>query len=96
MKNVTESQLKTCIFFLRDDFERIINSFGFSMDVSLDGISFGDLEEIEDVYDEDVYGVLSDYFDVEVTSVHCDDCDYTGIWVVYKNKSNFNEVQNEI
>ena len=41
----------------------------------------------EDVIDiDELHKGLAKYFDVkEVTSVHIDDCDFIGVWVVYRD-----------
>lgn len=82
MKNVRENQLKKCIFFLYDEFEEVIKDFGISAEIDYDGIAFA--KGNEDINNEAVYAILSKHFDVDVTSIHCDDCDYIGVWVVYK------------
>ncbi|MCR4693216.1 MAG: hypothetical protein K5664_04985 [Firmicutes bacterium] len=82
MKNVRENQLKKCIFFLYDEFEEVIKDFGISTEIDYDGIAFA--KGNEDINNEAVYAILSKHFDIDVTSVHCDDCDYIGVWVVYK------------
>ena len=82
MKNVRENQLKKCIFFLYDEFEEVIKDFGISAEIDYDGIIF--TKGTEDINNEAVYAILSKHFDVDVTSIHCDDCDYIGVWVVYK------------
>ena len=84
MKNVEKPQLKKCIFMLCDEFELIMKRLGFNAECGYDGIYFSKANEI--IYDEDAYKALSDYFDVKVTSVHCDDCEYMGAWIVYKEK----------
>ena len=82
MKNARESQLKKCIFLLADEFKEITEGLGIQTDTGWEGVFFSKGEE--DIDDGDVYKALSEYFGVEVTSVHCDDCDYMGVWVVYK------------
>lgn len=87
MKNVKDCKLKKCIILQEEEYSNIIKElFGkdTSVDYDIDGIyisndNFPNLE-----YDE-VYKRLSSYFDVQVTSVHMDDEDYTGIWVCYKD-----------
>ena len=33
------------------------------------------------------YEKLGEYFDVQITSIHIDDCDYVGVWIVYKEET---------
>ena len=47
--------------------------------VSLDGISYY-YENDEEI---DINEALSRYYGVQVTSIHADDCEYAGIWIVY-------------
>lgn len=87
MKNVRINQLKKCIFVDAEEFEAIIQAIfddidGIKVDYTLEGIDiYGDEEG---VYGDELYKRLGEYFDVEVTSIHIDDCDYIGVWVVYK------------
>ena len=52
--------------------------------VRLDGLFF--TENTTDTYggEDDIKEVLSEYFDVTVTSIHSDDCDVIGVWIAYK------------
>lgn len=89
MKNVGENQLKKCIFMPLEEFEELINTltnglkevkFEFSV-----YITDSDKADEEDIYwKEDIHKTLSNYFDVEVTSFHSDDCDYPCVWICYK------------
>lgn len=84
MKNVKSYQLKKCIFMVVEEFNEVIKSvFGeqFETDFSLDGISVW--SKAEGLEDADINKGLSEYFDVTVTSVHIDDCDYIGVWICY-------------
>ena len=85
MKNVKEKQLKNCIVVSVAEMENILEKiYGekITVHVSLDGLWY-EAENI-DVDDESLLLDLANYFDVkQVTSVHCDDCDYVGIWICY-------------
>ena len=79
MKNVKENQLKKCIFKGYDEFKKdVAVALGENVTVECDyeGISFD--------YDGNVLDCISKYYGVEVTSIHIDDCDYIGVWIVYK------------
>ena len=84
MKNVSKDKLKKCIFLSDDEFEGIMYHLGIHVETGWEGIFYSKNED--DVDDSEVYELLSEYFDVEVTSAHCDDCDYMGVWVVYREK----------
>lgn len=50
----------------------------------LDGISYDYEENILDI--NILHAKLAGYFDVkEITSVHSDNCDYIGVWIIYKD-----------
>ena len=92
MKNVKPSQLKKAIFLEEDEFKDILNQvFGKSEDgeeieveISQWGLWIG-YHNSKLSYEEITTG-LAQYFDVyKVTSIHADDCDYVGIWVIYQN-----------
>ena len=90
MKNVRDSQLKKAIFLEKEQYEEaLLEIFGIDVSVhpDLDGIWYEYNEEaLEDEIENVLLEKLADYFDVdEVTSVHADDCDTVGIWVVYKD-----------
>ena len=87
MKNVKENQLKKCIFMITEDFKEVfVNVFGeydedtneVDVEFDYDGIYFCGISN------EDVYTKLSEYFDINITSIHIDDCDTIGVWIVYK------------
>ncbi len=87
MQNVRKSQLKTCIFMTEEEFTDLgiqVFGAGFNPDIDLEGIlcQVGD-----DVIETEVlHTTLAKHFDVsEITSIHVDDCDYTGVWICYKD-----------
>ena len=92
MKNVRETQLKKCIFIEGDEFTELIRSFypevqprgRLIVDYTLEGIDIYS-DEVE-INTDDIIRLLSEHFDVEVTSFHMDDCEYVGVWVAYKDK----------
>lgn len=88
MKNIRETQLKKAIFLTENEF---VDIFGRKYDVHFDaGFVQVFKENGESV---DFITILSEYFGVEVTSVHTDGCDLLGVWIVYKEK---NEVASKI
>lgn len=83
MKNIKETQLKKAIFMTSEEFEELLNNLGMEVEFSCDGITVHNSDGEVDFYDENLNESLSEYFDVTVTSVHIDDCDYIGVWIVY-------------
>ena len=87
MKNVRENQLKKCIFMEAEEFKKVfVDVFGeydedtneIDVEFDLDGIYFCAISN------EDVYTELSKYFDVNITSIHIDDCECVGVWICYR------------
>lgn len=95
MKNVRENQLKKCIFLTLEEFDETIKEI-FGPEASTlyqyEGI-FIDSGNDDVEYDNDeILTRLSDYFDVNVTSFHSDNCEYVGVWVCYKERIMFTSV----
>ena len=92
MKNVRENQLKTCIFLTTEELEEIMGKI-FDTKViihcSLEGAWYETPLKDLDIDDDTLCAELSEYFDVNVTSMHIDDCEYVGVWVCYKQKATF-------
>ena len=88
MKNVRESQLKKCIFLTQTEMENILSKILnkiVTVNVDLYGLSACTEEDDGgDIDNNYLCEILSKYFEVNVTSIHIDDCDYVGIWVCYK------------
>lgn len=86
MKNVLDSEKKTCIFKTIDDFKRDVltaSNGDINVTTELDGISFNDITKND--FADNINDIMADYYDVkEITSIHIDDCDYTGVWICYK------------
>ena len=89
MKNIRENQLKTCMFMYLEEFKDLIHKV-------TDGLKAVDYEfglfylctekadETGTYWNEDIKVTLSKYFDITVTSIHADDWDDTGVWIVYE------------
>jgi hypothetical protein len=88
MKNVRPNQLKKCIFLDDEEFTAIVQAVfdneNIKVDYTLEGFDIYADEDWVEV--GDLYEKLGEYFDVNVTSVHIDTCDYVGVWVVYKEE----------
>lgn len=90
MKNVRESQLKKCIFMELDVFTKLIEDItdGLLTVEYEDGIYTTSTQKAEDTdtwWNENILETLSKHFDVEVTSLHSDNCEYVGVWICYKD-----------
>ena len=86
MKNVRQTQLKKAIFCTLDEFRDIVYDIcgdNADVDFDYDGLSFND----GDGNYQGVIDALEKYFDVTITSIHADDCDYVGVWIVYKEEN---------
>lgn len=98
MRNIEDSQKKSCIFLLSDEYTRLINTIfngRVSVEYALDGISYTHENDNIDVTDEKVNDALSAYYDVKVTSVHADDCDYMGVWICYREEESYELSDND-
>lgn len=86
MKNVTETQKKTCISIGAKEFEDVLEKIvhpDISVEYSCDRVL---VEVGEDTVDtNELYTKLAEYYEVsEVTSIHIDGSDVLGVWIVYK------------
>ena len=87
MKNTNNYTLKTCIFMLADNYERLIRHImpNVKTEITLEGIDYYK-DDDSNITDENVNEALSKHFDTTVTSVHIDQCDMTGVWITYKKE----------
>lgn len=90
MKNVRENQLKKCIFMDTDEFKEIyVQVFGvYDVETNQIDVEFNTCEGIyfDGISNQDVYAKLSEYFEITITSIHLDDCEYPGVWICYKEE----------
>lgn len=88
MQNVRKTQIKRSIILSNEEFDIAVRkSTGkdITPQLDMDGIWFDydeDKYDIENV-DDYVKECLSNYFEINVTSIHIDDCDLTGVWIVF-------------
>lgn len=93
MKNVRLEELKKCIFMLYDDFDALIRDLtdGKAEVKHEDGVyitaGFQANDPDYEPSNEEILNLLSDYFGVNVTSFHSDDCELCGVWICYKEES---------
>ena len=88
MKNVRDAMKKMCLFIEGDEFQRLIGSLTGGKvypAFTLEGIDY-ECEDDMDFGNAEAIKILSEHFDIDVTSIHMDDCDYVGVWVCYKEK----------
>lgn len=90
MKNVKDTQLKKAIFMEKEELEELVQELlGWELDIEADGI-YADEEEINVTpgmdWETELREKLSQYFDVNITSIHTDQCiGDIGVWLVYKD-----------
>ena len=89
IKNVNKYQLKKCILLTLDEYKKILFKIfgGTNIIVYYDlyGLCVYRSENYDQLSTEELNNKLVKYFDVkQVTSIHIDDCDVTGVWIVYK------------
>lgn len=96
MKNAENFLKRTCIALDMEDYAHIIekltdNRVTAEVDYQEGRIYYNPTEEAEndgvdyvEITDEQVNNMLSEYFDVKVTSVHADGFDTPYAWIVYK------------
>ena len=85
MKNLRPTQLCKVIVFGLDEFEQIVRTVmpGTNVHCSLDGLSYSNPDML-DVDEDELRTKLANYFDIaEISSIHADDCETPGIWLVY-------------
>ena len=88
MKNVRENQLKKCIYVEAEDFTAIVQGLfeneHIDVTYTVEGLDICTDNDVVDV--GELFEGLAKYFDVkEVTSIHIDDFDFIGVWIVYKD-----------
>ena len=83
MKNVEKTMLKTAIFIDKDRFEQLLYDLtgGETDDDFVGGTYITDGIYVTD----DALEKMKAYFDVNITSIHADDADTVGIWIVYRD-----------
>lgn len=87
MKNVNSGQIKKCIFKELEEFKQDITTFfGNDTTVEYDGDEII-IEANEDaLYTIEIFSGLAKYYDVkEITSIHTDNYEVVGVWIVYKD-----------
>jgi hypothetical protein len=87
-KNIAENRKRTCIVLLLEEAERLIEEeldkeiVNINLDLEW-GVSFTDEDNVE-IPDDDIKKAFGRIFDVRVTSIHADDSDPVGLWIVYE------------
>lgn len=92
MRNIKNEILKKCIFISFEDFKSLVEKVTdglLTAGYDLEGIWYEatNKAEAEGVYwQEDIEETLSKYYDIEITSIHADDCDDIKVWICYQDK----------
>lgn len=76
---------KKCKMFSLNEFEEFIDELfegEVAVNADYEGISFEEPDNICDI--SEIYEKIGAALDVEVTSIHIDDADIIGVWVVHK------------
>lgn len=87
MQNVRPAQLKTTIYLDLDEYKELVNTLfpHTYVHCETDGLWYERDEGFPEFENEELYTAMAQYFNVsEVSSVHIDDCDFVGVWIVYK------------
>jgi len=91
MKNVRPEILKTCICLDVYEFKSTLyNLFNkhINIDFSYDGLNVCYASDEDRDIMATVLEKLAEHFDVaQITSIHIDDCEEVGIWIVYIGKT---------
>lgn len=87
MKHVKYNQIKKCIFKELDEFRQDVSTFfGSDTTVEYDGDGIIIEANEEALYTEEIFSGLSIFYGVkEITSIHTDNCEVVGVWIVYKD-----------
>lgn len=84
---INPNWMKKCLCLPAKNFETACKTatgrddLGFHYD--LDGLWIEGDDDKEEITDETLNKIFSDLFGINVTSIHIDDCDLTGVWIVY-------------
>lgn len=89
MKNIKEHQLRKCIFMELDEYKDLIDRVtdglkAVEYELGLFYMYTEKAENTNTYWNEHIEETLSKYFDITVTSIHADDYDDVGVWIVYK------------
>ncbi len=91
MKNVERYTLLNCIYMTFEEYQELVLKVTDDLQTVLleedNSLSYWETEyaeEKETYWNEDMRKTLSEYFGVEITSIHTDGCEVTGVWICYK------------
>lgn len=87
LENIQNFEKKNALVTTACHFDKVLTEISngeISASYCLDGIWY----ESDTITDTDAFvrDKLSEYLGVNVTSVHLDDCDSIGVWIIYKDK----------
>lgn len=87
MRHCKQTQLKKTILLSLEEFQKAVQEVAPNTTVhcSLDGVWYETTPDTPDMEEEYLRILLARYFDVfEITSIHIDDNEYVGVWLVYE------------
>lgn len=87
MQNVRPTQLKTAIILTLDEYKEVVNTVAphTYIHCETDGLWYERDEGFPEIEEDELRHMLAPHFGVaEITSIHIDDCDYVGVWLIYK------------
>lgn len=76
---------KKCQMYTLQEFEEFIEYISdgkVTVSADLEGLTFMEGDDICDL--GEIHEMIGNFLELEVTSIHIDDADVTGVWVVYK------------
>lgn len=89
MKNIHESQLKTCITLGYDEFRRIVNTLydaDLTVEYTADGIDIYSNDGKDCISIDKLKTKLAEYFDVSaIKAIHIDHYNTPDVWLTYEN-----------
>jgi hypothetical protein len=86
MKNLKQHQIKKSAILTSEEFEYAVSeAMGVETYVhfDMDGIWYECYDKTIDNIDDVVKQKLSEYFEINITSIHIDDCDLAGVWLTF-------------
>ena len=87
LKNIQNFEKKNALLTTTCRFDKVLSEISngeIRASYCLDGIWY----ESDTIADADAFvrDKLSEYLGVNVTSIHLDDCDLIGVWIIYKDE----------
>ncbi len=86
---IPERWKKTCLCLASDEYDDLIDNLypgkKIRVHYDMDGLWYSsDIDDEWEKYDDEVAEDIGKHLGIDVTSIHIDDCEYPGVWIVYK------------